>query len=163
MIRLVILILFIILLWLLVASGFERFKKMVLGTLLILLAVAGFIYEGYDKRELSDLVNESQIQSCGVTASHSYRSNYDLKLCVQNLAEKGVISRMKMAVVAKLCTSSDAESCLEIDRVLRDVPVRVPPKSQVYILQNLSFRNVEPTTKGVQWSLEILDTKATRK
>lgn len=163
MIRLVILILFIILLWLLVASGFERRKKMVLGALLIILSIVGFLYEGYDKRELPNLVDQSQVQSCGVTAKHSYRSNFDLNLCIQNLAEKGTISRLKMAIVAKKCSSSSAQSCLEIDRVVRDIPVRILPKSEVSLLQNLSFKNVEPVTKDVQWSLEVIDTKARRK
>ena len=163
MIRLVILILFVILLWLLIASGFERRKKMVLGALLILSAIGAFLFEGYDKRDLPNLVDESQVQSCGVTAKHSYRSNFDLNLCVQNLAEKGVISRLKMAIVAKKCSSSDAESCLEIDRVVRDIPVKISPKAEVTLLQNLSFKNVEPASKDVQWSLEVIATKARRK
>lgn len=163
MIRLVILVLFLILLWLLIASGFERRKKMVLGLLLLIVAIVGFIVEGYDKRELSDLVDESQVQSCGITAEHSYRTNYDLRLCVQNFAERGVISRLKMAVVAKVCPPVSGQQCLELDRVIRDIPVKISPKSQALILQNLSFKNVDPSNKELQWSFEILSTKATRK
>lgn len=162
MIRLVILLLFLILLWLLAASGFERRRKIVLGLLLIGSAIALFLFEGYDKRELSSLVLESQVQSCGVSAKHSYRTNFDLQLCVQNLADVGTISRMKMAVVAQTCTS-DNVPCLQLERVIRDIPVKITPKSQSLILQNLSFKQVDPNDLSVKWSLEIISTKATRK
>lgn len=163
MIRLVILVLFLILLWLLIASGFERRRKIVIGLLLVATAVAGFIFEGYDKHELSNLVAESQVQSCGISAKHSYRTNYDLKLCVQNFAEIGSISRLKMAIVAKICPPAQGQECLELARVIRDIPVKIVPQSQVTILQNLSFKDVDPSAKETQWSLEIISTKATRK
>lgn len=162
MIRLVILLLFVVLLWLLIASGFERRRKIVLGVLLIGCAIGAFLFEGYDKRELENLVAESDVKSCGMTAKHSYRTNFDLELCVQNLAEKGTISRLKMAVVAQKCSAQNAQECLQLERVIRDIPVKITPKSQVYILQNLSFKHVDPQDNNVDWSLDIISTKATR-
>lgn len=162
MIRLIILILFLILLWLLLASGFERRRKIILSLLLIGVVVGAFLLDGYDKRELTNLVAESQVQSCGVTAKHSYLTNYDLQLCVQNLSEKGSLSRLQMAIVAKKCVRKDEPECLELDRVIRDIPVKIPPKSERQLLQNLSFENVDKNDEGVQWSLEILSSKATR-
>lgn len=163
MVRLVVLLLFVILFWLLVASGFERRRKIVLGVLLICLAVAGFVFEGYDKRELKNLISQSQVQSCGVSAKHSYRTNYDLQLCVQNLADNGSISRLKMAIVAQKCSPNDTQECLQLERVIRDIPVKIAAKSQAHILQNLSFKLVDPADQNVDWSLEIISTKATRK
>jgi hypothetical protein len=163
MIRLVVLALFLILFWLLVASGFERRRKIVLGLLLVGLAVGAFLIEGYDKRELTNLIDEAQVQSCGITAKHTYRTNFDLELCVQNLAETGSISRLEMAITAQKCTQNADQPCLQIDRVIRDIPVKIAAKSQVLILQNLSFRQVNPNDADVQWTLEILSTKATRK
>lgn len=162
MIRLVILLLFLILFWLLMASGFERRRKIVLGLLLIGLAIGAFLVDGYDKRELENLVEESQVQSCGIKATHSYRSNYDLELCVQNLAEKGSLSRLKMAIVAQKCSVKNEQPCLQLERVIRDIPVKIGPTSQQLILQNLSFKQVDPNDSDVQWSLEILSSKATR-
>jgi hypothetical protein len=163
MIRLVILLLFLILFWLLIASGFERRRKIVIGLLLVGLALGGFLFDGYDKRELSNLIDVSQVQSCGVTAKHSYRTNYDLELCIQNLASTGSISRLNMAITAQKCPPSKDQACLQIDRVVRDILVKITAKSQVIVLQNLSFKQVDPNDTEVQWELEILSTKATRK
>lgn len=163
MIRLVILLLFLILLWLLAASGFDRRRKIVFGLLLIASAIGLFLFEGYDKRELTNLISENQVQSCGVSAEHSYRTNFDLQLCIQNLAETGTISRLKMAIVAQTCSANEVSTCLQLERVIRDIPVKISAKSQSLILQNLSFRQVDPNDLSVQWSLEILSTKATRK
>jgi hypothetical protein len=163
MIRLVILLLFLILLWLLIASGFERRKKIVLGLLLLGIAIAGFFFEGYDKREHTNLLQESQVQSCGVTAKPSYRSNFDFQLCLQNLAETGVVSRLKMAVIAKVCPDTDGQQCFEVERVVRDIPVKIMPMSQVSIMQNLSFKQVAQGNTQVQWSFEVISIKATRK
>lgn len=159
MIRVIIVLVFLFLVWVLYVSGFEKPRKIRISIIALILCGIGFWFDGYDKRQVSNFVSIDDVASCGVNAEHSYRTNFDLAICVQNNAEKGTISRLNMAVIASQC---DAQTCTQLQRVERSMLVNIPPKSLSTVDQNLSFDDVSPLLTNVQWSFEILETKALR-
>lgn len=159
MIRVIIVLVFLFLVWVLYASGFEKARKIRISVIALALCALGFWFDGYDKRQIKNLVDISQIESCGVTAEHSYRTNYDLSICVQNSASEGTIKRLLFAVIASRCESDE---CAEVQRVERSLLVDIPPGSKVDLEQNLAFDKLTPTQSDLNWSAEILETKAHR-
>lgn len=159
MIRVIILLILLFLVWVLYASGFEKPRKIRICIIVIVLSAIGFWFDGYYKRELNNLIDISQVRACGVTAKFSYRTNYNLKICVQNDASEATISRLSMAVIASSC---DAQSCVEVQRVEKGMPVDIAPLSRIQLKQNLSFNKLSPDQSNIQWSFEVLEVKAHR-
>jgi len=167
MIRVIILFVFLFIVWVLYASGFEKPRKVRICVIALILCAIGLWFDGYDKREVSNLVNISDVESCGLTAKYSYRTNFDMTICVKNDADKGTLSRLDFAVVASYC---EKQACTELQRVVRSVPVKIAPASQTTFEQNLSFDKISASQRDLHnnsgnkllWSIEILDTKALR-
>lgn len=159
MIRVIILLIFVFLVWVLYASGFDKKKKIRISIIAVVLCAIAFWFDGYDKRELRNFVEVGQVASCGVSGGYSYRTNFDLTICVQNNAEKGTLSRLNIAVIASTC---DAQQCTELQRVERSLLVDIAPNTRRVIEQNLSFDNLKPEQADIQWSIEVLETKAHR-
>lgn len=163
MIRVIILLVFLFLVWVLYVSGFEKPRKIRISIIALILCAVGFWFDGYDKREIRNFVDISDVVSCGLTAEYSYRTNFDLTICVKNNASKGTISRLNFAVIASQC---EGQICTQLQRVERSLLVNISPSSTVKLEQNMSFDNVSPTLSsiqnGLQWSIEMLETKALR-
>ena len=159
MIRVIILLIFLFLVWVLYASGFEKPRKIRICIIAVVLCSIGFWFDGYYKRALNSLIEVSEVRVCGVTAEFSYRTNYDVKICLQNDATDAAVSRLKVAVIASNCAE---DLCAEVQRVERDTLVNIDPISRVTLEQNLSFDRVNQDQSSIQWSVEVLDIKATR-
>ena len=159
MIRVIIVLVFLFLLWVLYGSGFEKPRKIRISIIALILFAAAFWFDGYDKRELRNLVAVTDVGGCGVSGQFSYRTNFDLSICVTNNATKGTISRLKLAVIASRC---EAQTCTELQRVERSLLVSIAPATSVTLEQNLSFDKVSPSESGLQWSVDVLETKAHR-
>jgi hypothetical protein len=159
MIRVIILVIFLFLVWVLYASGFEKARKIRICIIALVVCAIGFWFDGYYKRELDSLLGVSQVEVCGVTAEFSYRTNYNFELCLQNDASDATVSRLNMAVIASKCAG---QSCIEVQRVERDTLVSIAPRSRAILEQNLSFDQVDPDQGSIKWSLEVIDVKATR-
>lgn len=159
MIRVIIFLLFLFIVWVLYASGFDKPRKIRISIIAIVLCVIAFWFDGYDKRQISNLISLENVEVCGLGAKFSYRTNFDFKLCLQNNAEKGTLSRIDFAVIAQECGE---EECTEIQRVERSRPIDIAPQQKIILEQNISFDQVDPVSKSVQWSVLVLKTKAHR-
>lgn len=159
MIRVIIILLFLFIIWVLYASGFDKPRKVRISIVAVVLCLFAFWFDGYDKRQISNLVSLDNVKVCGLSADYSYRTNFDFKVCVQNTAEKGTLSRIDFAVIAQDC---GAQECTDIQRVERSTPIDVAPQQQISLEQNISFDQVDPDSNAVQWSVLILKTKAHR-
>lgn len=159
MIRVIIILLFLFIIWVLYASGFDKPRKIRISIIAVVFCLIAFWFDGYDKRQISNLVSLENVKVCGLSAEYSYRTNFDFKLCVRNTAEKGTLSRIDFAVIAQDCRDDE---CTEIQRVERSTPIDVAPQQESSLEQNISFDKVDPDSKAVQWSALILKTKAHR-
>lgn len=160
MIRLVIVLVGLFVLWVLFVSGFDKRRKIVLTLVALVMCAAGMWFDVFSNKPKSNVVLLSEVISCGVKAQHTYRTNFDITLCVKNNAAQGAIKRARFAVVASSCLA--ATECQEIDRVVRDVAVNVQAGEQQTIVQNLSFKSVANDAENIVWSVEMESVKAVR-
>lgn len=160
MIRVIITLIAAFIVWLLFFSKFSKERKITLVALALVLSFLGFWFENSVGKPRINIVKPNQIINCGVTAKHSYRSNFDINLCVQNAAEFGRVRRLELSIIAEQCAESG--ECVELQRVARDLSVDVLPQSSISLIQNLSFNDVDPGLKGVRWSFITRSVKASK-
>lgn len=159
MIRVIVLLVFLFLIWVLYGSGFEKARKIRIVTILIILCVLGIWLDGYNTRSIKNLVNITDVAICGVSAEHSYRSNFDIAICVQNMAERGTITRLNLQISATSCVADKCETPVSIERSLL---TDIAPASRIILDQNLSFETINPEAENIKWSAKVLETKAHR-
>ena len=159
MIRLIILLVFLFLLWVLFASGLERRRKIIVSVLAVGFCIVALIFDGYMNRESQSLISNNDIQVCGVSAKHTYRTNFDVTICLHNSHSTATLSRLNMQVIASSC---EANACNELQRVTREIPMQLEPSARQNLIQNLSFNAVAPDAQNTDWSLEIVSTKGVR-
>ena len=159
MVRVIIFLLLVFIVWVLYASGFEKPRKIRISIIAVLLCVIAFWFDGYDKREFTNLVELNSVTSCGIDAEFSYRTNFDFDICIENKADKGTLTRLHLAIVAQDCSQSE---CVDLQRVERNVLVDVAPGSKLKLTQNLSFDKVDLQSTSLNWAVEVLAVKAHR-
>ena len=162
MIRLVIALVGIFLIWVLFFSGLSKERKLAISAIALLLSVSGLWYESTFGKPVNNLVSPSQINSCGTRAEHSYRSNFDVFLCLENTADVGLVKRLSFSVKASRCDDSSLSNCTELEQVKRGIAVNIPPNGSQEIKQNLSFSSVAPDAKNIVWSIDIHSVKASK-
>lgn len=163
MIRLIIALLGLFLIWVLFFSKQSKERKIAITAITVLLSVSGLWYESSSGKPSNKLVSPNQINICGVRAEHSYRSNFDVFLCLENTADTGHVKRASFSIIASQCNdSTTTNNCTEIQRVKRDIAVEIAPKSSQQVKQNQSFAKVAPDAENVHWSIEVNSVKATQ-
>lgn len=160
MIRLFIIVIGLFLIWVLFFSSFTKQRKTAITLLALGMSVIGVWLESSAGLPRAGVIEVGDISSCGVLAKHSYRSNFDLQICVRNNASDGEVKLLGLSIIAQNCTAPD--NCLMLETVQRDASVSIGPNSEITLKQNLSFDAVEPAATNVVWSVEINSVKAVR-
>lgn len=160
MIRLIIIALGLFIIWVLFLSNFEKRRKIIMAIAAVIVLIAGLVFDGWGKKPRSNVVNIDQVAVCGVTAKHSYRSNFDLEICLQNNASEGTVKRIALVVSAADCPANGL--CTELQNVTRDFPIELASGNKIMVAQNLSFDQVKPDSQSVQWSVSPVSVKAVR-
>jgi hypothetical protein len=156
MIRLIIFALGVLLVWVLFSSKFERPQKIIISILIVMFAVLGVWFEQYGETPKESLVEPKQLEVCGVTGQHSYRTNYDIGLCVQNKS-KYVIKRLAFSVVVSQC---EGEKCRELQKVARERPVQIGRDQRTILTESLDFTLLDPSMKNLEWGVELTSIRA---
>ncbi len=157
MIRLIIALIGLFLVWLWVASGFGRRVKLVVSLLAILASLALVALEVYNHKPRQGLVGATDVQVCGLTVQHSYRSDYKVDVCFKNNGKHSV-KRLQFGITATRC--DDSGNCVELETTQRDIPLTLEPGYEQQLNQTLRFENVIPDSTGTRWSAEVLTVKA---
>ena len=160
MIRVILALIAVFIIWVLFFSKFSKERKIAIVALVVVVSFLGVWYESSVGKPRQDLVEPSQIIDCGVSAKHSYRTNFDIDLCVQNTSEFAKVRRLELLIIAQQCTNLG--ECVELQRVARDLSVEVMPSSSIMLKQNLSFNNVAPDLDDVKWSFIVSAVKANK-
>lgn len=161
MIRLLFIAVALLLLWVVFMSGFSKKHKIWVVVAAMIFSVFAMWLESNWQQPKKDLVQASDVVDCGTTAGHSYRSSFDLIICLRNQADIGHVKRVNFDVIAKRC--AQPEACIEIERVARELSVDLPAQSDLNVKQNLSFNLVDPAASDVVWSVEVKSVRATAK
>lgn len=159
MIRLLILALGVFLIWVLFFSGFTKQRKITISIIAVLIAIGGLWFEQRGQNLKSSLIAADQIADCGASATHTYRTNFDVRFCLQNNASKGTAKRVAMRFIALNCQQGD---CQEIESVDKDIRVQIAPGEQATLVENLSFARVDPNAEGNVWTASALRVGAIR-
>ena len=160
MIRIIIAFIGLFLIWVLFFSGFSKDKKALIVAASLVLSMLGIWFESDFNKPKSSAVTNSDVSSCGVLASHSYRSSFDFELCFTNNASFGDITRIGFTLIALNCEKPSA--CVEVQRVERDLNFDLPMNTSGKLTQNLSFSNVPVSLENTQWSLKVNSVKAAK-
>lgn len=160
MIRIILALIAVFIIWVLFFSKFTKERKIVIVALVVVVSFLGVWYESSVGKPRLNIVEPSQIINCGVSAEHSYRTNFDINLCVQNTSEFAKVKRLELSIIAQQCTT--LSECIELQRVVRDLSVELTPNSSIMLKQNLSFNNVAPDLEGVKWSFIVNAVKASK-
>ena len=159
MIRLIVAIVGAFVIWVLFFSHFSKNQKISIVFFAVMICVSSIWYENASDKPKHNIVLVNDVVNCGVSAIHTYRSNFNISLCVQNQSQQGHIKRIGLDIIAEQCAQLD--ECIELQRVTRDLSVNVLPSSSRELVENLSFSKVDPGQKNVQWRFETQFVKAT--
>jgi len=160
MIRILIVIVVLFLIWLMFVADFERRKKIVIAVFALAAGGIAVWFEGYGERPKVGIVGLDQVHICGVSSVHSYRSNFNVSVCLQNKAKKGTIQRLTVDVSVEQCKQAD--QCVLLNTVRRDVAFVLAPDSQQTLEQNLNFRGVDSAMVGLKWSAQLVSVQAVK-
>ena len=160
MIRLLIAVVGLFIIWVLFFSTFSKQRKALLVGVSLVLGIFGLWYESGANKPRAKIVKIEQVVNCGVSAKHSYRSNFDIDLCLENTNEKGNIKRLELAIIAQQCDVQN--NCTQLQEVVRSLAIDLPASSKTTLAQNLNFDKVDANQDNVVWSFKTLSVKANK-
>lgn len=158
MIRLIILALGVFLIWLLFVSSFDRRRKIAISVVVLILAVLAVWFEGRGETPTTGRIQSTDIVVCGVSASHSYRTNFDIEFCLQNNSVEATAKRIRMAFIAERCATST--ECIEVEKVNKEFAIELPPGLSKNQTENLNFKAVDSLDQSLSWRVEVEQVKA---
>jgi len=160
MIRLLIIAIGILLLWVLFVSNFKKSIKIILTICVLVIFGVGIWVEQADKVLKSNIIDATEIIDCGVSAKHSYRTNYDVDFCLRNDSLIGVAKQINLDFIALRCVNGE---CSEIQKVNQDVLLSLEAKSSDWLTENVDFDKVSQVPENgatLLWSIDVQSVKA---
>lgn len=157
MIRLILVAIGIFIVWVLFLSQFTRQQKIIICTVSLLVCVAGLWFDQSSHTPKEGLISVNEMENCGVNAKHSYRTNFDIELCLRNLSENATAKRVSISYTALNCV---AGNCEELQVVNRDIALSLAPQLQLILSDNLNFDHVDPSLETVVWVAKVNSIKA---
>lgn len=161
MIRLLVIAVAAFLLWVVFFSSFSKKHKIWIVIAGMLFSVCAMWLESSWQEPKRDLIQKTDIEVCGTAAKHSYRSSFDISICLDNQSDKGHVKRLGFDVVASTC--NEQQECVEIQRVSRNIQVDLTALTKTTVIQNLDFKRVSPSALTTVWNTEITAVRATVK
>lgn len=160
MVRLLIVVIGLFLIWVLFFSSFTKRRKIIITAVAVLMSAVGVWLESNTGMPRGGVIAKTDVASCGVKAAHSYRSNFDLTLCLRNNASDGQVKHVGLLITAQNCTAPG--NCVTLETVQREVRVDIAPNSEITVKQNLTFDDVDPAVSDHVWSAQVESVKAVR-
>ena len=159
MIRVILLFLAVALVWILFFSSFTKVQRIVGAIALFLVSVlAMWVTSEYDKPR-GGIITTADVSVCDFGVRHSYRTNYDVNLCLKNQHESATLRRIQFEVVAQRC---DAEqNCVDLQRKTKSRPITIAPGESLSIQDSLDFKQLpDVADDSITWSINLLANKA---
>lgn len=152
MVRLLIPLIAIFLIWLLFFSAFSKRIRIILCTGVVLLTALAFWLDMNSRAQRTGLIEKSQLINCGVQGKFSYRSNFNLDLCLRNTAPKATVKKIQVRFDAVSCVKG---TCTELQSRTETIHLEIAPGMQLVHTENLSFDHVSPDSQNLLWTAEI--------
>lgn len=153
MVRLLIPLIAIFFIWLLFFSSFTKRIRIVLSIGVLLLSAAALWFDMNSRAVSTGVVELSQLSNCGVKSQFSYRSNYNIDLCLRNTATEGTVRKIEVRFDAASCVE---RNCVDLQSRVEIIHLNLPPDEQLIHTENLAFDLVPENTPNVLWTAEVL-------
>lgn len=157
MIRVIVLFIGLTLIWVWLGSPFPRKAKITISLVALFAAVALVVYEVHSNKPRIGLVQQDQLKICGLKVDHSYRTDFKVNLCFENLSS-ATVKRVEYRVSASQCNPSG--ECEVLEKASRDRVLTITPLSTVTVDDTLRFDSLNPNSKLLSWQADVLSIKA---
>ncbi len=161
MLRVLLVILAVALIWILFFSDFEKRKRLVFACALFFVSVFAMWFDSYLSNPRSDKIALDSVAVCGLDVAYSYRTNYEVKLCVENQASDATLRRVAFEVSAQVCDETD--ECASLQTVSKSRSVSVQPGANVTLIDSMAFDMVVeyslPLGSRIDWKVDIVGVK----
>lgn len=172
MLRLILFVLAAVLVWLLFFSNFEKQRRIIAAVVLFVVSIVlMWVVSEQDKPRLG-IVQSADLSVCELSMAYSYRTNYDLKLCLKNDHPTAKVRRVEFQVVATTCSEpsdatheseSSTSECTPLQVVSKSRPVNIAAGESVLIQDNLDFDQLERVAADqLKWQVELTRIEAVR-
>ena len=91
-------------------------------------------YEQWGNAPRDNLMPTSQLGVCAISAKPTYRSNFDIELCLQNLSPDYRVVRAQLQLSAEQCQQTN---CNSLDQISKTLTWNIAPKSEQRKVLNL--------------------------
>ena len=151
----------IIIVWLMFFSGFSKRARIIASLALTAVLFLGLWLEDAGKNPRTNLIKPEQISVCGVSGEFSYRSNYNVTICLRNESPDSELRRIVLGIAALDCAGGE---CTEVERVEKQIQLVLAPGEQSEIVQNLRFDKLphadpaavaDDSTSTTKWAVEV--------
>lgn len=163
MVRILIPVVAVVLIWLLFFSGLSKRLRIILSTLLVVAMLFGLWLDTNDKALSTKLIAPEEVVSCGASGKYSYRTNFNIHLCLQNAATQGTVKRLVVKVAALRCV---AANCKELSVVEEQINLSIAAGHQLEHTENLAFEslgeNAQQLSDELLWTVEVIKVWSTK-
>mgnify|MGYP005988837757 FL=1 len=156
MLRLLLILLAAVLVWILYFSTFERRNKIIMSVSLFVLTISTLWFDSYLSKPKSNKIDISQVAVCGLNVQYSYRTNYNIELCLKNNHPSATLRRVAFELTAQVC-SSDGE-CTSLQTKSKSRPVEVAAGKEITLADSMSFEQVAARTNAGRVKIASADT-----
>ena len=136
MVRLLIPLVAIVLIWLLFFSSFSKRIRIIATAALIVITVFGLWLDTNGRAINTSRIQASEVESCGVSGAFSYRTNFNLDLCLQNNSAHATVKRLELNIEALDCESG---TCEVADSRTEVINITIASGQRVQHVENVSF------------------------
>ncbi|GHA19625.1 hypothetical protein GCM10008090_31650 [Arenicella chitinivorans] len=126
----------------------------------VLVALLGAWFDGLGQNPKTGVIDPSELTVCGLEVAHTYRTNFDVTLCVKNTATQADVTRLRYTIIAEQCDDSGA--CEQLAQATRDTLFAIQANTQTSKTQNLDFKPVDASVANLTWRATIDGVKATQ-
>ena len=158
MLRLILFVLVLVLVWILFFSDWSKQRRIGTAIATFLISVMVMWFASETGKPSTNLVQPSQVTVCEFSVAYSYRTNYDLSLCLNNGHPSALITRVEFSVVAEQCVEGE---CEVLQSVTKSRPVSLASGESLTLTDSMRFENLsnaQGTT--LDWRVEILSLQA---
>ena len=161
MLRVLLLILAVVIIWILFFSGFEKRTRIIASVSLFVVSVFALWFDSYLSNPRSDKIAAQSITVCDLDVRYSYRTNYEVRLCVQNDDPAVTLRRVEFEITAQVCDSD--EQCTRLQSVSKSRPVVIAPGASAVLEDSIRFDAVaqfaDSESAQIEWQAAILGVK----
>ncbi len=159
MVRLLIPLVAIFLIWLLFFSSLSKRLRIGLSAAVVLATIFGLWLDTNGRGINTKRITPAEVTSCGISGEYSYRTNYNLTVCLQNNSGSATVQRLRVRYDMLECATGD---CQIIDSSEAILNVAIPANDKIQHVDNVSFKRSPGIDAPTIFAADVLEVWASR-